>query len=69
MVDRPRFELATAFVLDTREVHRNHEISPKADWLEEAAYRSTIELEPYSAYVWGTLGEVHVEMSDLNEAE
>ncbi len=69
MVDQPRFELGTSSTLDAREVRRSREMSLGADRLEEAACRSTIELEPDFGYAWGALGQVHTEMGDLYEVE
>ncbi len=69
MVDQPRFEFANAYTFDAREVRRNREMSLGTDRLEEAVYRSTIELGPDLAYAWGALGQVHMEMGDLYEVE
>ena len=69
LVDWPRFGFATTSTLDAREVRRNREMSLGADELKEASHRSTIELEPDFAYVWGALGYVYVELGDLNEVE
>ncbi len=69
MVDRPRFELAISSTLDVRKVRRNCEMLLGANRLEEATYGSAIELELNFGCDWGALGQVHVELGDLNEVE